>query len=89
MQDEFVDQAGFERLPDALRRERNVEVATALLSRRADEGTQCRYEDLADCHCEGRLTATQLRELESLVRRNFQISVLKAEAQKCLHQRSI
>jgi hypothetical protein len=56
-QDELVDQAGFEQLLDALRRERNVQVATALLSRWADEETRRRYEDLAAPHCEVRLSA--------------------------------
>jgi hypothetical protein len=46
-----------------------VEVTAALLSARADKETQRRYEDLANRHCEGRLTAAELRELESLVRR--------------------
>jgi len=39
-------------------------------------------------HSEGRLTHDELRELESLVRRNLQISELKAEAQKCLDPHS-
>jgi len=46
---------------------------------RADPASGC--EDLADRHCEGRLTAAELRELESLVGRNLRVSVLRAEAQ--------
>jgi hypothetical protein len=86
MKDDLVEQSGFEHLLDALRRDRNVEVATALLSARADEETLRRYADLADRHSEGRLSPDELRELESLVRRNRQISVLRAKARECLNQ---
>ena len=80
MKDEFIGQA--ERLLDAPATGTQFGVATALLSRRADEETQASgCEDLADRHCEGRLTAAELRELESLVGRNLRVSVLRAEAQ--------
>jgi hypothetical protein len=52
MKDEFIEQATYERPLDALRRDRDVELATALLSARADDETLRRYEDLADRHSE-------------------------------------
>ena len=50
------------------------------LSVRLDDETLRRYADLTDRHSEGRLSANELRELEPLVRRHLQISVLRAEA---------
>lgn len=44
---------------------------------------------MADRHSEGQLTNDKLRELELLVRRNLQVSELKAEAQKCLNAQSV
>lgn len=50
----------------------------------ADEETQARYDALAEKRTEGPLTLAELEELESLVRVNTFLGVLKVEAQAVL-----
>jgi len=51
---------------------------------RADAETQARYDELAEKRTEGKLTATEQEELESIVRANTLLGLLKAEAQSLL-----
>jgi hypothetical protein len=61
-----------------------TELARALVNLTADEETQARYDLLAGKRTEGQLTPAELEELESLVRVNTLLGVLKAEAQAVL-----
>jgi len=74
------DLDGLERLLRPLRHELSVELADALLRLKADEEVQARYDELASKNTEGVLTADERRELESLVRGNSILSLLKAQA---------
>lgn len=77
----------FEQLLRPLRRELNDDLAAAILRIQADEDTQRRYDSLAERNSEGCLTLEEQQELESLVRANLMVSVLKAEARGyLLHQ---
>lgn len=60
------------------------ELARALVHLTADEETQARYDALAEKRTEGQLTPAELEELESLVRVNTFLGVLKVEAQAVL-----
>lgn len=62
----------------------STELAHALVHLIADEETQARYDALAGKRTEGQLTAAELQELESLVRVNTFLGVLKVEAQAVL-----
>jgi len=73
-----------ERLLRPLRRELSTELADALLRLRADEEVQARYDELASKNTEGTLTAKEKAELESLVRANSILGLLKAEARASL-----
>ena len=73
-----------ERLLRPLRRELTTEMADALVRLKADAKIQARYDALADRNTEGTLTRRQLAELESLVRANAFLTVLKAEARAFL-----
>lgn len=70
-----------ERLLRPLSRTLTVELARALVSVQADAETQARYDQLAGQHTAGTLNPAELAELESIVRANTLLSVLKAEAQ--------
>jgi hypothetical protein len=78
------DIVNMERLLRPLRRELTADMAVALLRLKADARVQTRYEMLADRNTEGFLTPKQRAELESLVRANSLLTVLKAEAQAFL-----
>ncbi len=60
------------------------ELARALVNLAADEETQTRYDLLAEKNTEGQLTAAEREELESLVRVNTLLGVLKTEARAVL-----
>jgi hypothetical protein len=76
--------SALERLLRPLSREFTLELARALVKIQADEETQARYEVLAEKRTEGQLTADELVELESIVRANTLLGVLKAEAHALL-----
>ena len=61
-----------------------VELARALVELRADEETQARYDELAERRTEGSLTPVESDELESIVRANTLLGILKAEARSVL-----
>ena len=72
--------SALERLLRPLSRELTVDLARALISIRADEETQARYDELAGKHSSGQLTPEERAELESIVSANTLLGVLKAEA---------
>jgi len=57
-----------------------ADLARALIGIRADEETQVRYDELAAKHSNGQATPEEQAELESIVRANTLLGVLKAEA---------
>jgi hypothetical protein len=69
-----------ERLLRPLSQKFTVELARALVAIQADAETQARYDDLAGKRTEGQLTPAEQDELESIVRANTLLGVLKAEA---------
>ena len=73
-----------ERLLRPLSQTLTLELARALVSVQADEETQARYDELASRRTEGRLTPEEQAELESIVRANTLLGVLKVEAQTFL-----
>jgi hypothetical protein len=75
-----------ERLLRPLRRELSAELAGALLRLKADTEVQARYDELAGKNTESALSAEERAELESLVRANSILSLLKAEAHAFLQQ---
>lgn len=86
MAEAISERSSLERLLRPLRRELNAEFAAALLRMQADEELQSRYDELADRNAQGQLTAEERRELDSIVRANVMLSVLKAEARAFLHR---
>ena len=76
-----------QRLLRPLRRELSVELADALVHLKADPDVQSRYDHLAEKSTEGTLNPREKAELESLVRANSILSLLKAEARAFLRQR--
>jgi hypothetical protein len=74
------DLISLQRLLRPLRRELTAELADALLHLKADAQVQARYDQLAGKNTEGALTSVQRAELESLVRANSLLTLLKAEA---------
>jgi hypothetical protein len=78
------ERSSLERLLRPLRRELNAEFAAVLLRMQADEELQRRYDELADRNTLGQLTPEERKELESIVRANVMLSVLKAEARAFL-----
>lgn len=79
-----AETTALERLLRPLPRRLTVELAHALVDLRADEETQDRYDELAAKRTEGTLTPAELDELESIVRANTLLGLLKAEAQAVL-----
>lgn len=75
-----------ERLLRPLSRQMTAELARALAGIEADQETQARYEQLVARRTEGSLTPDETAELESLVRANTLLGVLKAEAHLFLRQ---
>jgi hypothetical protein len=65
-------------------RQLSVELARAIVNLTADEETQARYDSLAEKRTEGQITPADLEELESFVRVNTLLGILKAEAQVVL-----
>lgn len=78
--------SSLERLLRPLRHELSVELAGALLRLTADAEVQARYEELADKNTEAALSKYEKSELESLVRANSILSLLKAEARAFLER---
>jgi hypothetical protein len=74
------DFEGLERLLRPLRRDLSFELANALVRLKADDEIQNRYDELADKNTAGTLIPAEQAELESLVRANSILSVLKIEA---------
>lgn len=60
--------------------------AGALVSVQADAETQARYDELAGRRTEGQLSGDEQAELESIVRANTLLGILKAEAHAFLAQ---
>ena len=77
---EAADHTALERLLRPLSRQMTLELARAVVGLEADHDLQRHYEDLAERRTEGRLTADEQTELESLVQANTLLGVLKAEA---------
>ena len=69
-----------ERLLRPLSQTLTLELARALVGVQADAETQSRYDQLAAKRTEGQLTPDEQTELESIVRANSLLGVLKAEA---------
>ena len=84
MTESTSERSSLERLLRPLRRELNAEFAAALLRMQADEELQSRYDELADRNTQDQLTPEERKELESIVRANVMLSVLKAEARAFL-----
>ena len=78
------DMAAAEKLLRPITRNLTPELARALVNLTADEETQTRYDSLAGKNTEGQITAAEREELESLVRVNTLLGVLKTEAQAVL-----
>jgi len=74
------------RLLRPLRGKLSIELADALFHLKADSQVQARYDSLASKNTEGLLTPKERAELESLVRANSIVSLLKAEARARLRR---
>lgn len=81
-----TDFATLQRLLRPLRREFTVQLADALVRLKADPEVQTRYDQLADKNTLSTLTPRERAELESLVRANSLLAVLKAEARAFLKE---
>ena len=57
-----------------------ADLSRALIGIQADDETQARYDELAAKHSNGQMTPEEQGELESIVRANTLLGVLKAEA---------
>jgi hypothetical protein len=80
------DLGSLECLLRPLRRQLSTELAGALVRLEADAEVQTRYEELAGKNTDGVLTVAERAELESLVRANSILSLLKAQARAFLQQ---
>jgi hypothetical protein len=83
----MADSLGTASLSSLLRpipRAASAELVQALAKTSADVEMQKRYDELAEKRSEGTLTPAEVTELESLVRANAVLMVLKAEAQEVL-----
>jgi hypothetical protein len=69
-----------ERLLRPLSRSFTAELARALIGLQADAETQARYDELAGKRTDGQLTPAEAAELESMVRANTLLGLLKTEA---------
>ena len=78
------DTATLEKFLRPMARGLSSELARAIVNLAADEETQTRYDVLAEKRTEGQLTPAELEELESLVRVNTLLGVLKVEAHAVL-----
>jgi len=78
------DTVALEKFLRPMARGLSTELARALVNLTADEETQARYDLLADGRTEAQLTPAEQEELESLVRVNTLLGILKAEARAVL-----
>jgi len=78
------DTVALERFLRPLARGLSTELARAIVNLSADDETQTRYDFLAEKRTEGQISPPELEELESLVRVNTLLGILKAEAQAVL-----
>jgi hypothetical protein len=78
------DTVALERFLRPMARGLSTELARALVNLTADAETQARYDSLADRRTEAHLTPAEQQELESLVRVNTLLGILKAEARAVL-----
>jgi hypothetical protein len=78
------DTVALEKFLRPMARGLSTELARALVNLTADEETQARYDLLADMRTEAQLTPAEQEELESLVRVNTLLGILKAEARAVL-----
>lgn len=78
------DTVALERFLRPMARGLSTELARALVNLVADAETQARYDLLADRRTEAQLTPAEQQELESLVRVNTLLGILKAEARAVL-----
>jgi len=78
------DTAALEKFLRPMARGLSTELARAIVNLTADEETQSRYDLLAEKNTEGQLTPAEREELESLVRVNTLLGVLKVEAKSVL-----
>lgn len=81
------DTVTLEKFLRPLARGLSPELARALVNLTADKETQARYDALAEKRTDGQLTPAELEELESLVRVNTFLGVLKVEARAVLAKR--
>jgi hypothetical protein len=81
-----TDMNSLQRLLRPLRRELSAELADALLRLKADLEVQARYDELAGKNTKAALSTEEKAELESLVRANSILGLLKAEARAFLQQ---
>ncbi len=72
--------SALQRLLRPLSQSLTIELARALVAVQADAETQARYDELAGRRTEGQLTPAEQAELESIVRANNLLGVLKTEA---------
>jgi hypothetical protein len=78
------DTVALEKFLRPMARGLSAELARAIVNLTADEETQSRYNLLAEKNTEGQLTPAEREELESLVRVNTLLGVLKVEAKAVL-----
>lgn len=78
------DTVALEKFLRPMARRLSKELARAIVNLSADEETQARYDALAERNTEGQLTPAEREELESLVRVNTLLGVLKVEAKAVL-----
>jgi hypothetical protein len=78
------DAVALEKFLRPMARGLSIELARAIVNLAADEETQSRYDLLAEKNSEGQITPAEREELESLVRVNTLLGVLKVEAQAVL-----
>ena len=69
-----------------LSKEMGVELAQAIANLTLDEDAQARYEFLADRRNLGTISPLEMEELESLVRANTLLSLLKLNAHSVLEE---
>jgi hypothetical protein len=78
------DTVALEKFLRPMARGLSSELARAIVNLTADEETQSRYDLLAEKNTEGQLTPVEREELESLVRVNTLLGILKVEAKAVL-----
>jgi hypothetical protein len=79
-----IDFAALEKLVRPLSRRLSDELARALIDLEPEQQVQERYDFLADRNTEGTLLPEERHELESLVRANTFLQILKLEARTAL-----